>query len=190
MKSFKENWTVKTVYAYLDLFRKILPIVVVFFIILKILPPYEGKFDLRSFDVFNILDQKVEQTNSGNVLMIVLIIFFDLVIVTGLYMILTHMTKFIKNVFNNNPFIEENGLYLKSTAKIILVLTFVYCSMTIVASPDVDLPVSWAIVILYKAAIFLSIVFHPLIIIGLFLFVIGEIIIHAAKLKEENDLTV
>ncbi len=190
MKTFKENWTVKTVYAYLDLFKKLIPIAIVLFVILKILPPYEGKNELKNFDVFNIFDSHIEQTYSENVLMIVLIILFDLVIVTSLYMILTLMTKFIKNVFNNNPFVEENGIHLKSTAKIMLALTFVYYSMTIVAAPNLDLPVSWTIEFLFKVAMILSVVFNPLIVIGLFLFVIGEIIIQAAKIKQENDLTV
>lgn len=190
MKSLTENWIVKTVYAYLNLFKKLLPIVVLLFTILKIIPPYEGKNELKNFDVFNILDSHFEQTYSENVLMIILIILFDLVIVAGLYMILTLMTKFIKNVFNNNPFVEENGIYLKSTAKIILALTFVYHLMTIVSAPNLDLSVSWIIDILFKAAMILSVVFNPVIVIGLFLFVIGEIIIQAANIKQENDLTV
>lgn len=190
MKSLKENWTVKTIYAYLDLFKKLIPILVLFFVILKIIPPYQGNYELKNFDVFNILDSHFEKTNSENVLMIVLVILFDLLIVTGAYMMLTNLTKFIKNVFNNNPFIEENGVYLKSAAKIMLALTFVHYSMTIVTAPNLDLPVSWTIEFLFKVAMILSVVFNPVIVIGLFLFVIGEIIIHAAKLKEENDLTV
>lgn len=190
MKSLKENWTVKTIYAYLDLFKKLIPILVLFFVILKIIPPYQGNYELKNFDVFNILDSHFEKTNSENVLMIVLVILFDLLIVTGAYMMLTNLTKFIKNVFNNNPFVEENGVYLKSAAKIMLALTFVYYSTTIITSPNLDLPVSGTIEFLFKVAMILSMVFNPVIVIGLFLFVIGEIIIHAAKLKEENDLTV
>lgn len=190
MKSLKENWTVKTVYAYLDLFKKLIPIFILLFVILRVSLPFLGKYELKFFDVFNILDTHFEQTYSENVLIIVLVILFNLVMSGGVYMILIYLTKFIKNVFNNNPFVEENGIYLKSAAKIILALTFIYYSTIILTAKNLDLPMSWIVNFLFKVMMILCIVISPVTVIGLFLFVVGEIIIHAAKIKQENDLTV
>ena len=52
------------------------------------------------------------------------------------------------------------------------------------------LPVSQAIKYLYFLAILISSLFNAYLVVGLVVFVIGEIIVRAAEIKEEQDLTV
>jgi hypothetical protein len=96
----------------------------------------------------------------------------------------------MKNVFENNPFIEENGNHLKYAGKAIIILTVIFHISKIIFSPDFIASISMTVNILFKLSLLLSIVFSPYLIVGLFVFVMGEIILTAAKLKEDNDLTV
>jgi cell division protein FtsL len=191
MKSFKENWTVKTVYAYLDLFLKLFPIVILFYIAPAVISLLSiGEMKLSKLDFFNLLSVSEQVSHSEKVLLCIYLIIVDVIILYCIYMILKKLTVFIKNVFENNPFIEENGNHLKYVGKAILLLTVVYHISKITNSSDVISNLSVAVNILTKLSWLISIVFSPYLIIGLFIFVMGEIIIYAAKLKEENDLTV
>ncbi|MDQ7818581.1 MAG: DUF2975 domain-containing protein [Melioribacteraceae bacterium] len=191
MKSFKENWTVKTVYAYLDLFLKLFPIVILFYIAPAVISLLSiGEMKLSKLDFFNLLSVSEQVSHSEKVLLSIYLIIVDVIILYCIYMILKKLTVFIKNVFENNPFIEENGNHLKYVGKAILLLTVVYHISKITNSSDVISNLSVVVNILTKLSWLISIVFSPYLIIGLFIFVMGEIIIYAAKLKEENDLTV
>lgn len=191
MKSFKENWTVKTVYAYLDLFLRLFPFVVIFYIapigfsLIGI-----GEMKLSKLDFFKLLNINEQMSHSEELLTIIYLIIIDVVFLYCIYMILKKITAFIKNVFENNPFIEENGNHLKYVGKVILLLAIVYQISKISSTPDLLPNFSVTINILIKLSLLISIVFSLYLIVGLFIFVMGEIIIYAAKLKEENDLTV
>ncbi|MEW6508453.1 MAG: DUF2975 domain-containing protein [Bacteroidota bacterium] len=191
MKSFKENWTVKTIYAYLDLFLKLFPLVILTFIV----PPAIlllgfGEVKLTELDLFNLLNVNEHFTHSEKVLLFVYLIVVNLIILSCMYLILKKLAIFMKNVFENNPFIEENGNHLKYVGKAIIILTVIFHISKIISSPDFIASISMTVNILFKLSLLLSIVFSPYLIVGLFVFVMGEIILTAAKLKEDNDLTV
>ncbi len=191
MESFKENLSVKFVYAYLDLFLKLLPILVLVFlfeIILNGVPI--GRITLDEIDYFNLLSNNPALLNSSNIFLVSLILLLDIVIFLSLYFSLRKLTAFIKNVFEENPFIEENGKHLKFVGIITMLLALIYQLAEVLSMPGFSVPVSFITNFLAKLANLIEIVFSPFLIIGMFVYVIGEIIIHAAKLKQENDLTV
>lgn len=191
MKSLKENWSVKVVYAYLDLFLKFLPVLVLIFLFEIIWKGVAvGKTTLEEIDYFNLLSQNQELLNSSNIWLVLLILLMDIIIFCSLYISLKKLTAFIKNVFEENPFIEENGKYLKFVGIITMILTLIYHFAKVISMPGISLPVSFITNLLVKLSNLIGIVFNPFLIVGMFIFVIGEIIIHAAKLKQEIDLTV
>jgi hypothetical protein len=191
MKSLKENWIVKTVYAYLDLILKLFPILVLIFLFEIIWKAVAiGRTTLEEIDYFKILSNNPALLNSSNIWLVLLILLMDVIILCSLYISLRKLTAFIKNVFEENPFIEENGKYLKFVGIITIILTFIYHLSKVISMPGISLPVSFFTNLLVKLSNLIGIIFNPFLIIGMFVFVIGEIIVHAAKLKQENDLTV
>jgi hypothetical protein len=61
MKSFKENWTVKTIYAYLDLFLKLFPFMILIYIVPSaILLLGFGEVKLTDLDFFGVYSYLVE----------------------------------------------------------------------------------------------------------------------------------
>ncbi|PIW69031.1 MAG: hypothetical protein COW08_09325, partial [Ignavibacteriales bacterium CG12_big_fil_rev_8_21_14_0_65_30_8] len=54
----------------------------------------------------------------------------------------------------------------------------------------VPMQLSVAIKYLYFIAILISSLFNPYLVVGLVIFVIGEVIVRAVKMKDEQDLTV
>lgn len=191
MKSFKENWTVKTVYAYLDLFLKLFPLVVFFYVAqVGISLLIFGKMKLSELDFFNLISDIPSMAPSEEILTSVYLIIADVIFLYCIYIILKKTTAFIKNVFENNPFIEENGRHLKSVGKIILLITVIFHLLKIVSPSNALVNLSVTISILIKITWLISVIFSPYLIVGCFIYVMGEVIIYAAKLKEENDLTV
>jgi hypothetical protein len=149
-----------------------------------------GNLTVFSFDYFNVFDGNALIKHSSNTLHISYIIFLDVLIIAGIYLALIKLNLFLKNVFNEEPFNIENGKALKTIGIIASLLTIIYYSSILLFHSLDQLPLSTFWIIVSKLMYLLTLVFNPYLIISLFIYVLGEIIIYAAKLKQENDLTV
>lgn len=97
----------------------------------------------------------------------------------------------MKNVFDGNAFCESNGHILKLIGIFIIIITIGKRLISeIVISKEFYSLVSATNSILMRIVSFLSVLFDPYFVIGLFVMVLGEIIIYGAIIKQENDLTV
>jgi len=192
MKSFKDNTLIKWVYAYLDLFYKLFPIlfVIYFFPLLINISILKWK----SVDVFGLFRQAftdVSALSQISIIYKILIVILNLSIIVIIFYSLKKLTYFMKNVFDGNPFCESNGKILKLIGIFIVTITIGKRFISVVMiSREFNSMISTTYSILMRLVSFLSVLFDPYFVIGLFVVVLGEIIIHGAKIKEENDLTV
>jgi hypothetical protein len=192
MKSFKDNTLIKWVYAYLDLFYKLFPIlfVIYFFPLLINISILKWK----SVDVFGLFRQAftdVSALSQISIIYKILIVILNLSIIVIIFYSLKKLTYFMKNVFDGNPFCESNGKILKLIGIFIVTITIGKRFISVVMiSREFNSMISTTYSILMRLVSFLSVLFDSYFVIGLFVVVLGEIIIHGAKIKEENDLTV
>jgi hypothetical protein len=193
VKSAKYNFLIKTVYAYIDLIYKVFP----FFFLVIFLPLLftflvHKSIWLSSMDVFRLFDAHNEfiRQNTTSFTLVSLVIGFNLVVFIFVFITLKKLRDFIKSVFEGMPFCWDNGKRLKFAGLVISAFVITKHLLTItIASVMLD-SVSTTISLLISIAGIISVVFNPYLILGLFVVILGEIIIHGAQLKEENDLTV
>jgi len=191
MKSLKENFLVKTVYAYLDLFYKAFPFFFALFYLPQMLMPSDQS-KISSLDVFGFF-KFMDQIKEITMLHKIMIVAVNLIIAVGVFLSLKKLTRFIKNTFEGNPFCEENGRQLKFVGILIAVYTLlihVVVGISIIWLKQDDVLVTSTTKLLLQIASLLSIFFNPYFVLGLFVMVLGEIILHGAVIKQENDLTV
>ncbi len=191
MKSLKENFLVKTVYAYLDLFYKAFPFFFILFYLPQMLMPSDYS-KISSLDVFGFL-KFMDQIKVITAFHKMLIIGVNLIIAIGVFLSLKKLTKFIKNTFEGNPFCEENGRHLKFVGILLAVYTLllhIVIGTSIIWLKQDDVLVTSTTKLLLQIASLLSVFLNPYFVLGLFVMVLGEIIIHGAAIKQENDLTV
>lgn len=194
MKPLKENKLLKWGYAYVDLGYKFLPI----FFILMFVPALlslntVGSYNSRDFDYFGLFMNANcgTESNLSSAVSPAVIILTNTAVFILLYMVLRFLTKFLKNVFDGNPFIEENGKHLKKIGIIIIggtVLIYLVKALTL-PTPESKL-ITGITPVLLKISMIISIAINPFVFVGMLVIVIGEIILRGHKLKEENDLTV
>ncbi len=192
----KDNFFVKSSYSYVNLFYMLFPVLIVVLFLPMIfgfpLTGHKSPVALLNVDLFNLFGKEkfIDEINLGNILFWLLILAANLTVGLGIFFGLKKLKRFMKNVYEDKPFIGENGEYLKTTGIIIMLLsTIIYLSH--VSSQFISPPpVSAWIKILYFVSILISTLFNPYLVVGLLIFVIGEIIVRAAELKEEQDLTV
>lgn len=193
MKSAKYNFLIKTVYAYIDLIYKIFP----FFFLIIFLPLLftflvQKSIWLSSLDFFHLFTAHNEfiRQNTSSFFLVSVVIGFNFVVFVFVFISLKKLRDFIKNVFEGMPFCWDNGKRLKFVGLAISAFVILKHLLTItIASVIFDSP-STTVSLLVSLMGLLSIVFSPYLILGLFVVILGEIIIHGAKLKEEVDLTV
>ncbi|HMN24008.1 MAG TPA: DUF2975 domain-containing protein [Ignavibacteriaceae bacterium] len=191
MNSFHSNRLVKYTYAIVNLFKIIFPFYIVSVILMLLFGSLNnGNLTVFSFDYFKVFDSNTLIKHSSNTFHISFIILLDVLIIGGIYLTLIKLNLFLKNVFNEEPFNIENGKALKTIGIIASLLTIIYYSSIYLFHSVDKLPLSTFWIIVLKIMYLLTIVFNPYLIISLFIYVLGEIIVHAAKLKQENDLTV
>lgn len=189
MKSLKDSFFVKTVYAYANLLTWIYPIFF-FFVILGIIGT--SSF-FSNADLLGLTGKGENYLNNhwANSEVRFLIVAINLGFLITTYMGLKRLLKFMKNVFEEKPFVEENGKNLKFIGIITMALTIVvHLTSEVSRHVEVTAVVSQTTKFLILLSNSLGVVFNPYLILGMFVYVIGEIVIHAAKLKEEIDLTV
>ena len=196
MKSLKNNFFVKTTYSYVNLFYLFFPYVLFLFLLPMIFGwPFGSqkiKTVMLNVDLFRLFGKEkyITEINFSSVSIWIIILLVNLSIAFGIFYGLKRLNKFMKNVYEDKPFVKENGEHLKKIGIIIMVLsTLVYLSN--MTSGFVNpLPVPQTIKYLYFFAILISSLFNAYLVVGLVVFVIGEIIVRAAEMKEEQDLTV
>lgn len=197
MKPLKENFLVKTSYAYITLIFALCPVLflvylVHFFITISAFTS-SGKTVMIFLDFFHLFGMEKLKTEiagqSWEFMFIILV--FNLAVIVGLYLGVIKLRSFFKNVLEEKPFAEENGKHLKSIGLITIIVTAVVAigRVFLINSVALELIGMFEQVLLSISSL-LSIVFSPFFILGIFIYVFGEIIIRAANIKEENDLTV
>ncbi|MGE5683235.1 MAG: DUF2975 domain-containing protein [Bacillota bacterium] len=190
--SLKQNFFIKSVYAYTNLFKKLFPVVFIAFLLLQASASMGfGKFD-RSVDFFDLLGSRNDISRNNLPVSFetwIMIIVANVLCFIVTYIAVIKLDKFFKNVFNGQPFVEENGHCLKFIGWMVIIMTFflhVKDSLFI----SLDLPVSDTVKQLVNLSYLLSVFFNPYLVLGLFCVALGEVIIHGSKMKEELDLTV
>ena len=192
MKSLKDNTLIKWVYAYIDLFYKLFPLLflIYFLPILLNIPSLKWK----SADVFGIFKQSFADISSLSEISFLyktIVLIVNISVIAAIYYSLRKLSLFMKNVYNENPFCVDNGKILKFIGSLVVVITIGIRLIFTVTTPAESFGfVSITNSLLIRVVGFLSIFFSPYFVIGLFVMVIGEIIIHGVEIKEENDLTV
>ncbi len=193
MKTFKENFFVKTSYSYVNLLLKLFPILLIFFCIPLLGYSFSGKIPVTNLDLFKLFGYQKLAFNVSfqTVVLAIFVLVVNLSVVVALFFGLKRLNDFLKNVYEEKPFIEENGKHLKFIGIITMILTIVIYLSNVFAIPadtsEVISPTTRILILLGNS---LGVVFNPYLIIGMIVLVIGEIIVHAAKLQEEIDLTV
>jgi len=191
MNSFHSNRLVQYTYAIINLLKKIFPFYIISVVLMLLIGSINnGNLTVFSFDYFNVFESNTLIKHSSNTFHISYIILLDVLIIAGIYLALIKLNLFLKNVFNEEPFNIENGKALKTIGIIASLLTIIYYSSVYMFHSLDKLPLSTFWIIVSKIMYLLTIIFNPYLIISLFIYVLGEIIIHATKLKQENDLTV
>jgi Protein of unknown function (DUF2975) len=196
MKSLKDNFLVKTAFSYVNLFYLFFPFML-FWLLLPILfnLPFgnqNGHTVLLNVDLFNLFGKEkfITDINIGNVILWIIIFIANASIVLGIFLGLRRLNKFMKNVLEEKPFVRENGEYLKTIGIIIMILSTIIFLSHMSSGFLIPFPVHGVVKYLYFVAILISSLFNPYLVVGLVVFVIGEIIVRASELKEEQDLTV
>ena len=194
MKPLKENKFLKWGYAYVDLGYKFLPIFFIFMFVPALLSLNAGGgYSSRDFDFFGLF-MNVNCGTEANAISTVypaVVILINTVVFVLLYLVLRLLTKFLKNVFDENPFIEENGRHLKKIGIIIIAGTvFIFLIKALTVPPPESKLITGLTPILLKLSMIVSIAINPFVFVGMLVIVIGEIILRGHKIKEEVDLTV
>ena len=196
MKSLKNNFFAKTAYSYVNLFYLFFPLMI-FFLLLPILfnLPFDNQHNqtvLLNVDLFNLFGKEkfITDINISNVILWIIILIANASIVFGIFLGLKRLNKFMKNVLEEKPFVKDNGKHLKTIGIIIMILSTIIFLSHMTSGFLYPFPVHGIVKYLYFIAILISSLFNPYLVIGLVVFVIGEIIVRASEMKEEQDLTV
>ena len=196
MKLLKDNFFAKTAYSYVNLFYLFFPLMI-FFLLLPILfnLPFDNQHNqtvLLNVDLFNLFGKEkfITDINISNVILWIIILIANASIVFGIFLGLKRLNKFMKNVLEEKPFVKDNGKHLKTIGIIIMILSTIIFLSHMTYGFLYPFPVHGIVKYLYFIAILISSLFNPYLVIGLVVFVIGEIIVRASEMKEEQDLTV
>ena len=92
------------------------------------------------------------------------------------------------NIFAEKPFEEENGNNLKFVGGMVIFIAILFhiAGILSVVGEKFSLGIEGLVILMG----FLSLVINPYIFAGLILVVIGEVILHGVRMKQEIDLTV
>jgi len=147
--------------------------------------------DIGMYDVLNVFTFKkiVGMENHLKLLPIIAVI-LNLLIFVLIYLALRQVRGFIKNVYEESAFSAKNGERLKWVGIILAVIAVIkQLAPVILVSFFLPVPTVTTRILIFAMGL-LSVVFNVYMIAGLFVVVIGQIMIQGAEIKEENDLTV
>jgi len=191
MKSFKNNFFVKTAYAYVNLIYIIFLFIITILLFTTIFGLFTHSNVINSSflngNLLGVWPKNKSITENTSWLFILIV---NVSIAAGIYYCLKRLKAFLKNVYEDRPFIKENGKHLKIIGILIMFFSTIIYIIKIFATQNNDLTISQLLKYLLLFANIISSLFNPYFIIGLVIFVIGEVIINASKIKEELDLTV
>jgi len=184
MKSLKDNSIVKWVYAYVDLLLKVMPVL---FVIALSPFLFFGESNAKRLDFFNLFTA-LEISDLHSLKWLILISTFNIAVFVFFYLILKRLIIFIKNIFAEKPFEEENGNNLKFVGGMVIFIAILFhiAGILSVVGEKFSLGIEGLVILMG----FLSLVINPYIFAGLILVVIGEVILHGVRMKQEIDLTV
>ncbi|MGE5350724.1 MAG: DUF2975 domain-containing protein [Ignavibacteriales bacterium] len=193
MKILKGRFFVKSVYVYFDIFTKIYPL-----ILLRIVGnSLSGKNDqvlfqiFPSVDFYNLFSNEPELFSPNFVSWWVkaAIITSNLLVFGLTYFMIIQLNRFLKNSYEENPFIRENARRLKTAGMLTIILAvFISLKDVVLKAYLLDAPLTLRGLLIPMN--FIMGFFSPYFIIGMFTYALGEISLRAAKLKEEAELTV
>ena len=195
MKSLQDNFFVNIARGYVTFFYWCFPLIVIVKCILLIYNPtltsQQTNTVLLNVDLLGLFGNEkfITAINFNTVVLWLLILVVNASIIAGIYYGLIKLKKFLKNVYEDRPFIQENGKHLKVIGTLVMALsTLIYIAKhttgflsSLQISNDAYIKVF---------EILINLFLKPALGIGLIVFVIGEIIVRAAEMKEEQDLTV
>ncbi len=191
MYLMKDNFIIKTVCAYAKLFRTYFPVYYVLFTVLGMFS-YFGLgakyFDIDFFKLF-VNSKSCITIKHISIISFIIILSSNLFIFISVYLGIIKLNKFLLNVLNQNPFVEENGKNLKFIGHVIVMISVFVSIKDALISPNI-IQVPAYTNILMKLALSLTLFFSPYLILGLFIIVIGEVIVRGTEMKNELDLTV
>ncbi len=192
MESFKENKIVKYIYGYIQVFSVLLIFALIgfFWFLYRLFSGDSLKGStLSSAGLFRFRIP----INYDNLPITFILLLLNIAVCIVFFLVFRKLLQFIINVKNENPFIEKNGYLLKNVGIMLLIIatlnTIVEFINNFIQQNHV-IPQS----IMQQLGIIIMVpivtVFQPTFVLGLFIFLLGEIIIRGAKIKQENDLTV
>lgn len=189
MKNTKNSTTVKYSDFLINVLIAAYSISGVLWLVLSIKPLFHNKMMLVELDPFGLFGAAV---GSGNYFMFTLLkshyewylLAKTILLLFLIFYILFCLKLFIKNIINN-PFEKSNGKYLKRTGAMI-----VFASILMYLLKFLDSLIMSNATILVAIAEFLAVIINPFAVIGIILFLIGDVFAYGARLKQENDLTV
>lgn len=193
MKIPKDNWLVKTSHSYFSLVQKFLFVSVglIIYRLSEIIIKNSASFDVKQIDVFNLLGYYKTVRTKGDYSLLVFITLLNLAMLVVYYFVFIKLIRFLKNVLENNPFTKENGKYLKTIGLMVVGLSYFQNAVRELSKPISSYAIETSVWIVYaKLTALILYLFDPFLMAGVFLLVIGEIVIRAAVIKQENDLTV
>lgn len=186
----KGNYFGKSVYAYFNLFTKIYPLIL-FRIVGNALGGQKEQGLFPSVDFYNLFSNEPELFSPNVTAWWVkaAIIISNFLVFSLTYFMIIQLNRFLKNSYEEDPFIRKNGRHLK-TAGMLTIILAVFISLKDVVLKSYLLDASLTLRVLMMPLNFLMMFFSPYFIIGMFTYALGEISIRTAKLKEEAELTV
>ncbi|HEX2865679.1 MAG TPA: DUF2975 domain-containing protein [Ignavibacteriales bacterium] len=190
MKLLKGSFFVKSVYTYFNLFTKIYPLILLRLVGNSIGGQKEqGLFP--SVDFYNLFSNEPELFSPNVVSWQVkaAIIISNLLVFGLTYFMIIQLNRFLRDRYEENPFIRENGKKLKTAGTLTIILAlFISLKDVVLKAYLLDAPLTLRALLIPMN--FIMGFFSPYFIIGMFTYALGEISIRAAKLKEEVELTV
>ncbi|MFH0734872.1 MAG: DUF2975 domain-containing protein [bacterium] len=191
MYLLKENFIIKTVCAYVKLFKLLYPVYFILFVVFGIFNYFFTGPRYADVDFFRLFSNYLNVISEAkiSILVFILILISNVIVFTAVYFALIKLFKFLLNVLNGNPYIQENGKHLKFIGVLIVCITiFITLKDAIMAREIPNIPALTNY--LLKFALGLSVFFNPYFVLGLFIIVLGEVIVRGTVMKKELDLTV
>ncbi|MGE5363426.1 MAG: DUF2975 domain-containing protein [Bacteroidota bacterium] len=194
MKPLSENFFVKTSYAYFNLLKKLYFVVLVFIVGNALSgiggqnPPWGVHPGVDFFNLFSNLPEFF-RPNRVPIALSLYIVFSNILVFALTYMIIRKLDQFLKNIYEDNPFISKNGENLKTVGTVTMVLGMFLSLKDVFLKINLLWASDWTKTLLVVLHMFGFLV-NTYFIIGLFAYALGEIMIRGSKLKEEIDLTV
>ena len=191
MYLFKENFIVKTVCAYVKLFKLLYPVYFILFVAFGIFNYFIPGPKYGDVDFFKLYTNYDNITNLANfsIPVFILILISNIIVFAAVYFALIKLFKFLLNILNGSPYIEENGKNLKFIGVLIVCVTIFITLKDAIMAPKIP-NISGLTNYLMKFSLGLTVFFNPYFVLGLFIIVLGEVIVRGTVMKNELDLTI